>query len=490
VAQAGDEWCGLSQGERDFFLSSSNSFGDFIISLARKTMIVREIGRLDYLERGPIVSLGDSWARRRAFQSSRLFIENEVAASLGEDDIRFFRDHMGTTVWYTLDPGGAGEETGGPIQISMLRRDLAVHLDSMTVRLVLPLSDGTPVRLDSLYVTDPELTEASLQDTARIRELALSRYTSVWSDDRTEAVIDSILAEARPAVDGDVLDSLCSWYSDSTGQPATADTVVVSGLGTWTVQDIIAEVETTALGAPVAPEDREWMDWLVGRMLEVEAMIEYLSVAAPDSMVLIAAERHAWMMQTAAESLYEDAVSSAVEVTVDQTMEVYGGLSELPVVPEKRSIECVEIRLDMVDEYRRALENGTVEELLDELVVMVEFSSEDPPTRFTRPLEQDEVPGGHGEAVFSLEPGDTGWSEPLDLVEGFSSFAFRLVEVHPRHEATFEEMSEELESVVRTRLEEERTNSWLLELEERYGLRINEGILDDLPPDPAMWKDL
>ena len=30
VAQAGDEWCGLSQGERDFFLSSSNSFGRLI----------------------------------------------------------------------------------------------------------------------------------------------------------------------------------------------------------------------------------------------------------------------------------------------------------------------------------------------------------------------------------------------------------------------------------------------------------------------------
>jgi hypothetical protein len=226
-------------------------------------------------------------------------------------------------------------------------------------------------------------------------------------------------------------------------------------------------------------------------MLEVEALVAYLSTAAPDSMELITRERDSWLLSVCSESLYVDEVSNVIEVTPEMTREMFEGLTELPVIEEKRSIECVEIRLDRVDDYTEALEAGTVDALLDEMVVMVELSATDPPTMLTRPLSIDEVPSGHGEAVFSLGRGDTtAWSEPLVLVEGFSCFAFRLCDVYPAHEATFEDIEAELVDVLRTSLEEERTNEWLLELEERYGLRINEDILDDLPADPAMWKEL
>lgn len=73
----------------------------------------------------------------------------------------------------------------------------------------------------------------------------------------------------------------------------------------------------------------------------------------------------------------------------------------------------------------------------------------------------------------------------LELMAGF-----RLREILPPREATLEEASDSLREQIRAEKAESRLEEWMTELEQRYGLRINDAILDRLPPDPALWTDL
>jgi hypothetical protein len=231
--------------------------------------------------------------------------------------------------------------------------------------------------------------------------------------------------------------------------------------------------------------------WLAKQTLSHEAFMEYLSKVTPETLEDLLPLRDEWMLETAFEQLYTDSVSSLIEITQGMLRNEYDSLNELPVIPESRSIQCVEVRSSVVDEYISALQSGEVDSFILECGFWQPLSQDSPPTSHTRPLLAEEVPGGNHEAVFSLDRHDTtGWSDPLPLVEDYSYFAFRLRGVYPPHEASFDEMEEELELIIRTRLEEERLNCWLLDLEKACDLRINEEVLTSLPSDPALWKDL
>ena len=67
---------------------------------------------------------------------------------------------------------------------------------------------------------------------------------------------------------------------------------------------------------------------------------------------------------------------------------------------------------------------------------------------------------------------------------------FRLIEVIPERNAEFDEVEEELRAMTVSSLEEQITVDILHSLEEKYGITINEDILEKLPPDPGLWVDL
>ncbi len=490
VANAGEAWAELSQEEKDFFLSRSNQFGEFIVSLSRKAMIVAEIERLGSMERPGIIALGDAWARRMGYSLGKDHIGSIIEASITDDDIAYYLSTMGKMVWYTLFPGTPGETGTGPDHLPKLRPELAMHLDSMQVGEVLSLADGTPVRLDSIVVTDPELVAEALQDTSGVTSYARQQLRSAWSSDMIDAIIDSILTEAAPEIRQDAIERLSASYSGLSAFVA-GDTLMTSGLGVWTSSELIYEIEFMSRETLVKPEDTTWVSWLAGRVLATEAMLSYISSVSPEALDSIEHGRQTWMMSAASESLYTDAVSRQVEITPRILRDEYDSLNELPVIPEMRSIQCVWIPLDMVDEYRMALHSGDIEQLVSEMGFWDFLLEDDSLSNIMRPLLPTEIPGRQGEAVFALDKGDTlHWSEPFPLVEDYSFFAFRLVKVFPSHEAAFEEIESELAMIIRTRLEEDRTNVWLLELEDRYELRINEEVLSSLPADPALWKDL
>jgi hypothetical protein len=490
VASAGEAWMALTPDEKGYFLSRNNQFGEFIVSLARKEMIVSEIERLGYMERNDVLYIGVAWMRRAAFSRGQEYIDSIVEASITEEDIVYFMDHMGKTVWFTLSPGTPEETCKGPDHLPELRRELAVHLDSMQVGDVLEMSDGTPVRLDSVYLTAPELVNATLEDTAGVSAYASQKLLTTWSSELRRSVTDSVIAYADPDIRTDALMRLADFYSGSS-QLQPDDTLIVSSLGTMTAESFVCEIEFMGTEVPVQPSDSVWLMWLAKQTLSHEAFMEYLSKVTPETLEDLLPLRDEWMLETAFEQLYTDSVSSLIEITQGMLRNEYDSLNELPVIPESRSIQCVEVRSSVVDEYISALQSGEVDSFILECGFWQPLSQDSPPTSHTRPLLAEEVPGGNHEAVFSLDRHDTtGWSDPLPLVEDYSYFAFRLRGVYPPHEASFDEMEEELELIIRTRLEEERLNCWLLDLEKACDLRINEEVLTSLPSDPALWKDL
>jgi len=490
VAQAGTAWTELSAAEKQFFLSRGNQVGEFIVSLSRKAMIQSEIERLGYMDLPGIVGLGAAWTRRVGFSVASDYIDALALSTVTDEDVAFFLDHIEKDVWYSLYPGTAAEERFGPNLLPLLDRELAIHLDSMQTGEVLPLADGTPVRLDSVFVTDPGLVAESLQDTTRMVSFATDRLQSIRSSRMIQAITDSVLAAAAPVILPGAFHRLLSAY---TGGEALVpgDTLVVSGLGVLTTFDAAFEIEFRSTQTPISPGDSVWTDWMLHRMLYVEALLSWMSSISPEAMDSIGSMCRTWMTATAAESLYRDEVSLRVQVTPEMVREEYDNLLELPVVPERRSIQCVWIPGDMVAGYRMARHQGNAADYVRDMVFWDFLSEDDPPTNITRPLFSEEVPGGYGDSVFALGREDTTvWSDALSLTEDYSFFAFRLVRVYPAHEASFEEARSDLEAVVRARLEEDRTNAWLMELEERYHLEINEDILSGLPADPALWADL
>ena len=97
----------------------------------------------------------------------------------------------------------------------------------------------------------------------------------------------------------------------------------------------------------------------------------------------------------------------------------------------------------------------------------------------------------NGEDVFLMDPTDTTtWLGPKQLYGSDEICMFRLLEVIPERNATFEEVEDQLRIMTRNRLEEQATVEYMRRLEERYGLVINDEILRQLPEDPGLWSTL
>lgn len=98
---------------------------------------------------------------------------------------------------------------------------------------------------------------------------------------------------------------------------------------------------------------------------------------------------------------------------------------------------------------------------------------------------------GLGDSLFALDPSDRStWFGPFPNPGTPGWTAFRLDSVVPAHTAEAEEARLMIFPQVLGKLRTDRTEAWLERLEESYGLRINEEILDDLPADPSLWVEL
>ncbi len=256
-----------------------------------------------------------------------------------------------------------------------------------------------------------------------------------------------------------------------------------------TASDFVQEIEYQKGFMPVQPEDAVWLEWLIGITLLNDALMHYFAEINPEAYADLSVERVFWMMSIASDKLFADEVYDGIRIPQDLLHDEFDNLIEIPLIPEKRSVQCVQIQSADVATYETALSEGNgIDSIIEGCGFWKLLSKDSPPSNITRPLLMEEIPGFRGEEVFAMLPGDTvTWSSLSSLFEDYEYMAFRLVGIFPSHEATFEEIEEYLHQIVRARLEEERTSVWLEELGEKYSLSINEDILSSLPSDPALW---
>ncbi len=488
VAEAGYAWVDLSPEQREYFIQGSDHVNDFTLSLARKDMIIMEIHRLDYLRRSDIAALGNARIRMEASLQVRDSIFADAERSVTAEDIEFFKDHMGRTVWYTSSPGSSFEEICGPSHLPELPRELAVHLDSMNCGEELPLSDGTPIRFDSVVVTDPELVAENLEDSDRVTDLAVQRFSSVRGKADLDRVADSLLLSIDPNVNAESVNHLILHYS-GLEELVPGDSVAVSNMGIMTAMDIVQTIEYQSDFFPVKPSDTGWLEWFVDTTLLNEALRQYYEDTYPEEYTELLTERDDWMLGIASDKLFEDEVYSFISVTPELLQNEFDNLAEIPTIPQTRSIQCVNVTSDDVEAYETALALGIgIDPIISRCDFWTFLSEEDPPSNITRPLLREEIPGNRGDEVFAMQPEDTlSWSSLSPLYESYMYMAFRLVKVYPPHEATYEELETDLYQIVMARLMAERTGVWLKEMGEKYSLAVNEDILSTLPSDPSSW---
>ncbi len=488
VSETGKAWLNLSPEQQNYFIQRGDHVNEFIVSLARKQMIISEIHRLDYLRRPDVIALGNAWIRRHASMLARKSITSAAEESITDADISFFKDHMGITVWYTVTPDSPGERQFGPEHLPELSREVAVHIDSMNQGDELPLSDGTLIRFDSVVVTDPVLVSETLENSERVTSFAFQRLSAARGKADLVRIADSILSAAEPGISYTAINNLTSYYSGFEDL-IPEDSVVFSRCGIMTASDFVQEIEYQSDYMPVQPNDAVWLEWFIDITLMNDALMHYIKAVNPEAYADLSIERNAWMLSIASDKLFEDEVYSSIIINPGLIIDEFDNLTEIPIIPEKRSIQCVQIQSGDVNAYETALsEANSIDSIIEGCVFWSLLSKDNPPSNITRPLLLDEIPGFRGEEVFSMLPGDTvTWSSLSSLFEDYEYMAFRLVKVFPAHTATFEEIEQDLYQIVRARLEEERTSVWLEELGENYSLEINEDILQSLPSDPALW---
>lgn len=478
----------LSPEQQEYFIRRGDLANDFTLSLARKDLIIREIHRLDYLQRSDIVSLGNAHIGMEASLHVRDSIFADAEESVTAEDIEFFMNHMGRTVWYTSSPGSSIEEKYGPSHLPELPRDLAVHLDSMNVGDEFSLSDGTLIRLDSVVVTDPELVAESLEDSNRVTALAVQRISSASGKTDIDRITDSLLSAADPYIYAEAVDNLLLYYS-GLQELVPGDSVVVSSREIMSAMDIVQEIEYQSGFYPVKPSDPDWLEWFINNTVLNDALRQYYEAAYPEEYAELLTEGDEWILGIASDRLFEDEVYSFINVIPQLLQDEFNSLTEIPTIPETRSIQCVQVVSDNVEAYETALAEGnSIGPIISRCNFWTILSKDDPPSNITRPLLREEIPGNRGDEVFALQPEDTlSWSSLSVLYEGYMYLAFRLVSVHAPHEAIYQELEPDLYQIVSARLIAERTDIWLEELGEEYSLTINENILSTLPSDPALW---
>lgn len=484
VSEAGEIWRMMEPSFRARLSSSDDTRGEFVVLAAKRQMVKAECERLGLYQSPPLVARAEAVYRRKAVTAARDLLEARMVDSVSPDDVEAFRDRIGTTVWYTVIDPVQGATSTGPVHLPEAEPGLVPILEGMETGDTVELETGGLLSLDSLVRTDSELVRESLEDTARIERLATGRLSSA----ATRRFLDSLEAQAlaRCSVDTDAIDELADWFSGREGPPPEGS--VVSGelldLGS---SEMVQAIRVESESKPVQPSNPGWLSFFAERAIVREALAQWLRQSFPDVADSLREEADSYLARQAADSLYGIYVAERVEVDSAMVTEEYELLDSLPTVPERRRFVMANVEDQHLEEIAELISTGSLDTLNEALQPLRKLSVSG--TGFlTRPLRQDEIPGDHGSALFELDPEDTlRWYGPSRISDYPVSLVARLVDVLPAHESTFEEAYPTLELKVRLRLEQQRLSDWMMELEEQYGLVVNEEIVSALPEDPALW---
>ncbi|NLP04703.1 peptidyl-prolyl cis-trans isomerase [Candidatus Fermentibacteria bacterium] len=489
VADAGHAWTELEDAQRRVFTSGENPVGDFVLGMARRVLVERELVRLGYLESEGVAIPALAWARTAMFMAMQDSLRAAEARAVTEEDIEFFRRHLGTTVWYTII-GEEGETAMEPAHLAVLGPGRGGALAGLAPGETAPdpLGEGI-LRLDSMAYTDSALVAETLADTQYVEEFATARFAE-WRAGRT---IDSLLRsawEASPPVFHLPAFRAFASYARGEAELVPEDTVMVFGPQVWTAGQMRQEVAFEASQRPSNPADTTWL-YAFARVLVNRSILsaEY-GIVEPEAATELVRESGRVALRIAADSLYDDFVQDSILITEEMLDSAW--TASPPEVPEKRSLLLALMQTqEEAEAFRESLLGGSADSAVSSMGFLGFLSGDGPDPHVTRPLMREEIPLGLGDSLFALDPSDRStWFGPMPNPGTPGWTAFRLESVVPAHTAGGEEARLIVFPQVLEKLRTERTEAWLEALEESYGLRINEQILDDLPADPSLWIEL
>lgn len=486
VSEIGRAWLALSPEAQQRFLSGENPLGDFLLSFARKLMVEDEIARLGYLGREGISLRSQAWGRLEMFHAAQETLQARAEADFTDEDLAFFRNHMGTTVWYTVTSSD-GDTRYGPDHLAELSSEVGAALAGLEPGETATLDLQVTVTLDSIDVTDSALVAQALADTTQIEDYARTQISRRRAVEQYDEILAAAWAASPPEINFAGLARFAAW-SRGEAESLPSDTLITAGDAVWTAARMIQEAGFESTMRPTASTDTTWLREFSTVLINRQFIADELRRISPSDADSILSRSSKYAKQLAADSLYGDFVVDSVTVSEAQTDSAWA--ASPPAIPEMRSVECVLLPSEAdLEAFRNAIVRGDAGRAAEQYQGIPGICPDG--GRLTRPLESDEIPCGLGDTLFSLAPADTlRWVGPAAYapVEGY--VALRLVEVLPAHASSREEAGPILEGLLRSVFLEERLNAWLGELERFYGLSINERALNDLPSDPSLWADM
>ncbi len=489
VAEIGDAWNRMNQGNREYITRSADPVGQYIVTYTRKLILQRELESEGYLSDPAIISMGDSWLRLMTVGAALDYFLSTAEAAVTASDLQFYRDHIGKTVWYTLNPGTDSSAFRGPDHLPELGFELALHLDTLSIGQAGSSESGIIARLDSAVVTDPALVAEALADTALCIQMATDRIAHARNRRWLNGVRNSMLEEYTISVDSAAVSRLVDFYS---GNGELIDEIVFeSAVGSWSAAMLRDEIDFRQSRMYVQPTSLTWQFYFIENLCFSLFLAETLQQAAPLLLDSLRTEAESYVFDLASEKLYDSNVSSQVTVSESDIEEQYSNLEEPFIIEEMRSVQAVIIPEENLDGYRTATDSGSIDDYVLTLNGIAYLAADSAQPQITRLLRMSEIPGGFGNEIFLIDRSDTtNWAGPFELTEGTGYILFRLIDVVPEREALLEESRIPLEMMVRNRLEEEATIAWMQQLELKYEPMVNEEAIENLPVDPGLWPSL
>lgn len=488
VGQLGEAWLEMDSLQRESFLSKDNIIGEFIVAYGRRVILEKELEAEGYLTDPLFLSFKASWLMVETASAAKRILIDREAAEVTESDIQYYGEHMGRNVVYTVNPGSSNEYRVGPVHLPNLQRELSMHLDTLSFNEIGTDALGLLVRLDTLIMIDSVLIKNALSDPVTVSDMAIRDFSNARFNRWAQGISSRIYTDYSVTVDPVKVEDFTQHLIGNNPDMPDDEVIVESDFGTWTVKNLEDEIHYLDTRIDVQPGSSVWIEDMIQVLLMQCYFHEFIQEEAPEILDSLRAESETYLLNFTSEMYYNDMIRSNVTVTESDIIYEYETLEEPFMIEEKRVLQAVYIPAEMIEDFRQAVYREELEEFISELDGFGYLAADSTQPQITRPLRFGEIPGGHGEEVFLLDPSDTTtWLGPVSVFADDGTALLRLIEVVPPRVATIDEVRRSLKDKAMIRLQEQATVELIQELEEKYILVINEEILDKLPSDPGMW---
>lgn len=491
VGELGEAWTGMEQGQREVFTEKENTVGEFIVTYGRRLLLEKDLEAAGYLNDPVMVSMADSWLMEQAGTELRRIMYEAALEAVTQEQVDEFLGRLGMMAFFTIDPETGNEMSYGPVHMPSLPEDMLLLLDSLETGVTGTSETGMVIRLDSVSMADSATMTGMLADTVALRRNITSNIANREYSREYDELTLRLNQDEVMLLDTAALEAVASFHAGEGQLPTTETVLMGTETGTITVGALEAELPYySEKYSTFDPSETSWLLTLLDLVHYNGYAFSVISAEHSGLLDSLRSEREVYLLEITSEEFYADSIASRVTVTEDEMRSFFANMEEPITVPETRALQAVRLSRDSAAAIM-SLPEDQRGELLGGLAGFPLLAADSSDPQITRPLRVTEVPGFYGDEVFLMDPSDTSsWLGPLQLYDTGEMCMFRLLEVFPEREATFEEVEDRLMIMTRSRLEEQATVDAMRRLEARYGMVVNEEILSRLPEDPALWVRL